>query len=362
MIERILAFVLGTCIACWIGAASAQGYPSRPVRVIVPTPPGGVIDVTTRAITPRLSELLGHPFIVENRAGADTMIGSEMVARAAPDGYTLLSVFDNFPLSQFLFSKVPYDALKDFAPISLLIRGPMIVAVPQQLGIKDLNRFLELARSKPGALNYASAGAGTSSHLTVELFKLTTGIDVQAVHYKGAGPAVSDLLGGHVQLMIATSGTLLPHARSGRIVPLAVSATGRIPILPDVPAIAESFPGFDAQSWVGMLAPAGTSSAIIRQLNAGIAKVLAEPDIRRLFEDQGFEVLGSSAEVFEKWLATQSEKWGRVIRERKITLGAALDRTQWRQEVAYALAARPVADKLRRSVLPHAISADPTFA
>ena len=320
MLARFLTPFLSIVLACSAAPLAAQVYPTKPIRVIVPTPPGGAIDVTTRAITPKLAEALGRPIIVENHAGASTMLGTDMAAKAAPDGYTLLSVFDNFPLSQYLFKKVPYDAIKDFAPISMIIRGPMIVAVPQQLGVKDLNQLVQIARSKAGNFNYGSAGAGTSSHLTVELFKLTTGIDAQPVHYKGAAPAVADLLGGHVQLMIAASGTLLPHVRAGRLVPLAVSASKRVSQLPGVPTIAEFYPGFEAQSWVGMLAPAGTPSEIIRRVNIEIVRTLADPGIKGRFEDLGFEVVGSAPEAFAKWIAEQSVKWGRVIRERKITL------------------------------------------
>lgn len=320
MRTRVLTSLLGLLLTVAAAPLAAQGFPNKPIRVIVPTPPGGAIDVTTRMITPKLSETLGKPVIVENRAGADTMIGTEMAAKSPPDGYTLLSVFDNFPLSQHLFKKVPYDAIRDFSPISMLIRGPMIVAAPPKLGVKDLNELVQLAKSKAGSFNYGSAGGGTSSHLTVELFKLTTGIDAQPVHYKGAAPAVSDLIGGHVQFMIAASGTLLPHVRSGRLVPLAVSALHRVPQLPNVPAIAEVYPGFEAQSWVGMLAPAGTPPDIVRRVNAEIVRALADQAIKSRFEDLGFEVVGSSPEAFSKWIVEQSGKWGRVIRERKIAL------------------------------------------
>jgi len=317
MIARVLAAVLGIA-ACWVAPLAAQGYPTKPVRVIVTSLPGGVLDVSTRIVTPKLTEALGQPVIVENRAGADGMIGTEFVARAAPDGYTLLAVFDNFPLTQYLVKKVPYDAIRDFTPISLIIRGPMIAAVPAQLGVKDLNGFVQLAKSK-GNLSYGSAGIGSSSHLVGELFKSAAGIDIQFVHYKGGAPAMNDLVGGHVQLMIAAFGTILPQVKSGKLTPLAVSAPKRVPLLPNVPTIGEFYPGFEAQTWVGLAAPAGTPNEIIRRLNAETVKALADREVRQRFEAQGYEVVGSTPEVFVKWIAEQDNKWGRLIRERGIT-------------------------------------------
>ena len=319
MTNRILAALAGIASACWMVSLGAQPYPHKPIRMIVPSSPGGAIDVTARAVTPKLADALGQPVIVDNKPGADTMIGTDMAAKAAPDGYTLVTVFDNFPLTQYLVRRVTYDAIKDFAPISLIIRGPMIVGVPAQLGVKDLAQFMQLAKSK-GNLSYASAGAGTSSHLTAELFKMTTGIDVQAVHYKGAAPGVADLLGGHVQLMIAGFGTLVQQVRAGKVQALAVSAQKRVALLPGVPTIAESYPGFEAGSWVGMLAPAGLPADIMHRLNGEIVKLLTDRDLKAKFEDQGWEVVGSTSEGFAKFLLGYSDKWAKVIRERKITL------------------------------------------
>lgn len=320
ILNRAAHSLWGACALLACMAAFAQSYPSKPIRVIVPYPPGGGVDVAMRLISPKLTDTLGKSVLLEYHTGAAGMLGTDMVAKAAPDGYTLLGVFDNFPLSQYLFKKVPYDAIRDFAPISMIQRGPGIVAVPPQLGVADLNQFLQLARSRAGKFNYGSAGAGTSSHLVVELFKSTTGIDAQPVHYKGAAPAISDLMGGHVQFMIVAAGTVLPHVRSGKLAPLAVTATKRISQLPNVPTIAEFYPGFEAQSWVGVLAPARTPNEIVQRLSAEVVKALADPQVRSRFEDLGVEVVGSTPEAFAKWIAEQSEKWGRVIRERKIAL------------------------------------------
>ncbi|MBI2960664.1 MAG: tripartite tricarboxylate transporter substrate binding protein [Betaproteobacteria bacterium] len=320
MLARILRIVLVACFACSAAPVLAQSYPTKPIRIIVPTPPGGGIDIAMRIITPKLGEALGRPVLLEYHPGADTTLGTGLAARAAPDGYTLLGVFDNFPITPHLVKKVPYDAVRDFAPIAMIIRGPMILAVPPQLGIKELNELLALAKSKAGKFNYASAGAGTSSHLTAELFKSATAIDAQPVHYKGAAPALTDLMGGHVHFMIVAAGTVLPQVKSGRLVPLGVTATKRAAQLPGVPAIAESYPGFEAQSWIGMLAPAGTPNEILRRVNAEVVKALADPDVKARFEERGVEVVGDTPEAFAQWIAEQSQKWGRVIRERKITL------------------------------------------
>lgn len=305
---------------CWCTLAAAQNYPTKPIRIIVPTSPGGVNDVTIRTITPRLEAALAQPVVVENRAGADTMIGTELAAKALPDGYTLLSVFDNFPLNQFLFKKVPYDAAKDFTPISLLVRGPQILVVPPQLKIRTVGELVQLAKSKPGALNYATAGAGSSSHLVVELFKATAGIDLQPVHYKGGAPAIADLLGSQVQVMFASFGVVLPHVKSGKLIALAVSAGKPVPQLPSVAPVAASYPGFETLSWVGMLAPSGTPAGVVRRLNTEISKVLSDDEVRGRFAAQAYEVVGGSPELFGSWIAEQTQLWGKVIKERKITL------------------------------------------
>ena len=313
----VMGFVFSLCCNA---AAMAQSYPSKPIRIIVPTSAGGLNDLTTRAITPKLSEALGQPVVVENRAGADTMIGTEIAAKAAPDGYTLINVFDNFPLSQFLVKSVPYDAAKDFTPISLLVRGPQLIVVPAQLGVKTLGEFIQLAKSKPSALNYATAGAGSSSHLVAELLKSTAGIEVQPVHYKGGAPAVTDLLGGQVQLMVTGFGVVLPHVKSGKLLALGVTSAQRMSVVPGVPPVADTFPRFQTLSWVGMLAPARTPAPIIARVNAEVNKALLDGEVKARFDALVCEPVGGPPEVFAKWLAEQTELWGKVIRDRKITL------------------------------------------
>ena len=309
------ALVLAALAAVPFGGI-AQPYPSKPIRYIVPSSPGGVNDTSARIIAPRLSAALGTPVIVENRP--PNQVGTALVAKSEADGYTILNTLDNFPLTQFLMKDVPYDATRDFAGISLLWRAPQIAAIPAGLGITNLAEFVRLAKSKPGSLNYGAAGAGTSGHLAGELFKSTAGIDMQVVQYKGAGPAVSAVLGGHIDFIVATLGTLLPHVRSGKLIALGVTSPQRVPQLASVPAIAETYPRFEIQGWGGIAVPAGTAPDIIRRLNAEAVRVVAEPGIRRVFEDQGYEIVGSTAQAFDKWIADESQKWSRVIRERGI--------------------------------------------
>jgi tripartite-type tricarboxylate transporter receptor subunit TctC len=307
----VAAFAAGT-LNCY-----SQPYPSKPIRYIVPTSPGGVNDTSARVVAPRLSAGLATPVIVENRP--PNVVGTGLVAKSAADGYTILNALDNHPLTQFLMKDVPYDATKDFAGISLVWRAPQIAAIPAGHGITDLAQFVRFAKSKAGNLNYGAAGAGTSGHLAGELFKSTAGVDMQVVLHKGAGPAVSAVLGGHIDFIVATLGTLLPHIRSGKLVALGVTSPRRVPQLANVPAIAETYPGFEVQGWGGVVVPAGTPPDIIRRLNAELVKIVAEPEVRRVFENQGYEVVGSTPEAFDKWIAHESQKWGRVIRERGIT-------------------------------------------
>jgi len=315
--QRLLIAIVAMA-ACAVAPLGAQSYPSKPIRVIVPTSPGGVNDVVTRLVAPRLAEALGQAVFVENHA--PTVSGTAMAAKAAPDGYTLLSVFDNFPLIQVLYKDVPYDAIRDFAPITLTVRNRMILAVPHSLGVKDLKQFLQLGQSKSANLNYASAGAGTSSHLAVELFKSKAGFDAQVVHYKGAGPALLDLVGGRVQFMIAAVGTLITQVKGGKLVPLAVTGPEALAMLPNVPTFAAAYPGFEASGWQGMVAPAGTPNEIIGRLNTDIGKALRAADVRRNLEQQAYEIVGSPAKVLGALVAAEQEKWTKVIREQKITL------------------------------------------
>ena len=308
-------------VLCVLAAscALAQQYPNRPVRVMVPATAGGATDIAARVLVAPLTEAFGKPFVVDNRPGANGIIGTETVARAAPDGHTVMVVFDAFATVPFIFKSVPYDNFKDFAPVSLLIRGPQLLVVHPKLGVKTMPELLALARSRSAPLTFSTAGAASSSRLSTELFRTMAGVPVNLVHYKGGGPAVTDLAGGHVEAMIVSASLVLGHARAGRLTALGVSSKTRSAIAPDVPAIAESLPGFEAQSWVAMVAPAATPRDILRRLNAEVVKALGTPEVKERFHQLGFEIVGSSPEELDKWVRAETAKWSKVIREQKIT-------------------------------------------
>ena len=301
------------------GPAMAQSYPAKPIRMMVPVSPGGVTDIAARVIAPQLTETLGQPVVVDNRAGAGGIIGTDTIAKAAPDGYSVLVVFDSFISNPYVFKNVPYSTTADFAPITLLIRGPQLFVVHPRLGVKTFGDFLALAKSRSVPFNYATAGPATSSRLSVELFKATAQLDATLVHYKGGGPALTDLLGGHVEVMIASAGLVMPHVKSGRLTVIAVTSRDRSALVPGVPAVSEVYPKFEAQSWVGVLAPAETPRAIVQKLNAEVIKTLAATDIKERFMQQGYETVGSTPEQFGEWIRGESAKWGRIIRDQHIT-------------------------------------------
>ncbi|MFM9884475.1 MAG: tripartite tricarboxylate transporter substrate binding protein [Burkholderiales bacterium] len=298
----------------------AQPYPVKPIRLVVPTPPGGATDFVARVVAPKMAESLGQPLIIDNRVGASGIIGSEAVAKASADGYTILAVFDNFATNPYLFPNNTYDPVKHFTPISLIVKAAQVVVVTPGLGVKRYEDLVRLAQARGGALNYATAGPGTSSRLTVELLKLTAGIDPTAVHYKGGGPAMTALLGAQVDLMVVTLGTVLPHLKADKLIPLAVTSIARHPLLPEVPVLGDFHPGFEAQSWVGMLGPAGLSDEVVARLEAAVRSAIADPGVRERLQAQGYEVIGTTGGPFGQWLRTEGERWGRVIRERRITL------------------------------------------
>jgi tripartite-type tricarboxylate transporter receptor subunit TctC len=317
--KRMTVALLWLAAAC-SGFAAAQGYPSKPVHLVVPTSPGGAIDVVARLAAPHLAAQLGQPFVVENRIGAFGMVGFDAVAKAAPDGYTLLAAFDSFTSNPWLFKSVTVDPVRDFAPVSLVVRSPQVLVVHPQLGVRSFEDFIRVARGKGAALNYATAGPGTSSRLTVELVKTLTGIDPTAVHYKGGNPAVAGLLGGQVDMMIVTMGTVIEQVKAGKLIPLAVTSGRRSPQLPDVPAVREFYPGFEAQSWVGLLAPAGTPRAIVDRLSAEVRKAFAGGASRDKLEALGYEIVAGTPEEFGELIRAESARWEKVIRERRITI------------------------------------------
>ncbi len=312
----LLAIALGLLSEC----VAAQSYPSKPIRMMVPNTAGGATDVAARLTGPKLSELLGQPVVVENRVAAGGVVATNQVAQAAPDGYTLIMVFDSFVSNVYLFNDVKYDPVRDFAPVVLVVKSPQVLVAHPGLGVHTLRDFIALARSRGPALNFGTAGPGTSSRLSMELFKVTTGLDPTAVHYKGGGALMNDLLGGQVKVTILTLGVPYAAIKAGRLVPLAVTSARRTPLLPDVPTVAETYPGFEAQSWLGLLAPAATPRPIVDRLHAAMAKALSEPDVREKFESQGYEMVASTPEAFAAWIRDENARWGKLIRERHITL------------------------------------------
>ena len=308
-----------SAMAHFATAVHAQSYPTRPIRMVVPTSPGGVTDVVARGIAPALTQALGQSVVIDNRAGAGGVPGTDTVAKAAADGHTLLAVFDSFISNPHVFRNAPYDTIRDFAPISLMIRGPQLVVVHPSLGVRTFSEFLAQAKSRRTPLNYATAGAATSSRLSVELFRSTAKVDATLVHYKGGGPALNDLLGGHVEAMIASAGLVLPSVKAGRLTVLAVTSKGRSALVPGVPAVSEFYPEFEAQSWVGLLAPSGTPRAVVLRLNEEVKKLLATPEQRERFTVLGYEIVASTPEQFGAWISGETAKWSKLIRERGIT-------------------------------------------
>jgi len=261
--------------------ALAQSFPSKPIRVVVPFPPGGGTDIVARTVTPKMAEILGQPFIIENRAGAGGNIGTEVVAKSPADGYTLLVASASTAINTTLFKNLSWDLSRDFTPVVLMVVNNHLLAAHPSLPASNVQELLALARAKPGAITYASYGPGSSAHLTAELFKLMAHVDLLHVPYKGAAPAVNDLLGGQVNIMFADVASLLPHIKSGKLKALGIASTKRFEGLPEVPTIAESgVPGFEAGGFLGLVAPAGTPPALINTLNAAGQKSLAMPEVR----------------------------------------------------------------------------------
>ncbi len=311
---------------CWLagaliisGASIAQStqtnYPTRPVRFIVPSSSGGGTDIITRAIAQKLAERLGQPFVVENRAGATGIIGYEMVAKAEPDGHTLLTAPSPITINPVLYKKLPYDVARDFAPVTLLANVPNILLVHPSVPAHTLKELIGLAKAQPGHLHYASAGLGSSPHMSMELLKSMAGIDLAHVPYKGTGPGVIDLLAGRVSVMLTNVLSAAPHIKSGKLRAIGVSGSKRSPVMADIPTIAEAgVPGYDVMQWYGVLAPAGTPRDIVRRLQAEIARILELPDVKERLSADGAEAVGSTPEAFAMLINSELAKWAVVAR------------------------------------------------
>ena len=294
--------------------AHAQTYPSRPVRLIVGYPAGGPADISSRLIAQALSDRLGQPFLVENRPGAGGNIGTEVVVKAAPDGYTLLNANIPHAINATLYENLSFNFIRDIAGVALIYRQPLVLEVHPSLPVKTVPEFIAYAKANPDTINIASSGIGTPQHLALELFKRMAVVDLIHVPYRGSGPALTDLISGQVQVMIDTINSSIGHIRTGRLRALAVSMTARSEALPDIPTIAEFVRGFEVTSWSGVGVPKKTPPEIITKLNSEINAALAEPKLKERFAELGAIVTPVSSAEFDKFIAAETEKWGNVIR------------------------------------------------
>jgi tripartite-type tricarboxylate transporter receptor subunit TctC len=319
--KKIVTGLCMTLALLGVDPASAQAlYPVKPIHIVVPSVPGGANDTGARLSAPSLAEILGQPVLVDNRPAGGGIVAMNQVAQSPPDGYTLIMAFDAFATNPYLFKDVKYDPVKDYAPVTLVGRSAQVLAVHPELAVRTLPEFVQLARARGAALDWGTAGPGTSSRFSLELFKITAGVEPTTVNYKGGAPLINDLLGGQVKATIVALSVAYPHLRAGKLVPIAVTAARRSPLLPDVPTVAEVYPGFETQGWLGLLAPAATPRAAIDRLHSAMMKVLAAPEVRTKYEALGYDVASSSPEEFGAWVQNETTKWERVIRERKISL------------------------------------------
>jgi tripartite-type tricarboxylate transporter receptor subunit TctC len=304
--------VCGLALACY--GAAAQPYPAKPVRIVVPFPPGSGADITTRLFAPRFSDALGQPVVVENRAGAAGNIGAEAVARAVPDGYTLLTAPASVAIGQTLYKKLPFDLVRDFQPVAMLASVPFVLVVHPSLPVPNVRALVAFAKARPGQVNYASTGNGSSPHLTAEMLKMQAGIDVVHVPYKGTPQAVTDLLTGQVSFMFANALSVLPQVSAGRLRALAVTSAKRSAASPQLPTVAESgLAGFESGTWFAVLAPAGVPREAVTRLSSEIAKLTQHPDIREKLSAQGAEAVTMTPEQTAAHIKSEIGKWGKVV-------------------------------------------------
>ena len=310
--RTVLAFIL-----CAALSAFAQPYPSKPVRLIVPFPPGGAVDYYARAVQGRLAETLGQPILIENRAGAGGMVGADLVAKSSPDGHLLLvGNIAALATNVGVYPKMPYDPVKDFAPVIRTVAVNYVMAVHPSVPSRSVAEFIAYAKANPGKLSYGSAGSGSAPHLATELFKQRTGIDVLHVPFKGGGPMVTDLLGGQIHMVIADQANLMPHVKAGRLRALGVGTTARSASYPELPTIAEAgLPGFEARAWQGVVGPAGLPGETVNLLNAAFAKVMAMPDVHQRLLDGGLDPIPSTPREFAAFIRAEIAKWSKVAKD-----------------------------------------------
>lgn len=296
-------------------AQDAAGYPARPIRMIVPFAPGGGLDITTRLIGQKLTAKWGQNVVVDTRPGAATIVGTEIASKAAPDGYTLLMITTTFAINPGLRTRLPYDPLKDFTPVTQLNAQPNVIVVAPGFAGKSVKDLIALAQAKPGELTFASPGAGSAPHLSAEMFQRAAGIRMIHVPYKGIPPAVTDVLGGRVTMLFTTTISAAPHVNSGKLRALAITSGKRLASMANVPTIGETVPGYRAEAFQGMVAPAGVSPAILNKLSAEIISIIKSPEVVQSFQRDGAEVVGSTPREFTAFLKTEMQKWSKVIKE-----------------------------------------------
>jgi tripartite-type tricarboxylate transporter receptor subunit TctC len=317
----ILRCLVAASIACCVCSAGAQPYPVRPVRVIVTFPPGAGSDISTRLVAAKLSEQLGRQFVIDNRAGAAGNIGVELVAHAAPDGYTLLAVTASAAISQSAYAKAPFDLVKDFEPVALIASAPFILALHPSLPAKSLQELIALAKSRPGQLSYATPGTGSSPHLAGELFKMEMGIDILHVPYKGTVPAVADVIGGNVSMALANTLVALPQVKTGRLRGIAITSAKRSALVPELPTFAESgVRDFAAGTWYGFLAPARTQRDVVTRVNRAVVQIVQLPDVREKLAAQGAEPLTGTPEEAGEFIRSEIVRWRKVVKAAGIRL------------------------------------------
>jgi tripartite-type tricarboxylate transporter receptor subunit TctC len=311
---RLRATLAACLVIAGTGFAMAQDYPVRPVRLIIPFPPGGSNDVVGRLIATKLGDRLGKQVVVDNRSGAGGVIGTEVAAKSPPDGYTLLVISMAHAVNPWLY-KLGYDPIKDFAPVGLLAKGANVLVVHPSLPVHNVAELIALAKKQPGDLQYASAGIGSFQHLGAELFKLMTGTDILHVPFKGGGPALVDVVGGHTKVMFSSMVQTVPHIHSGKLRALGTGGLERAAVLPDVPAIAETVPNYEAVNWWGIVAPVGTPQAIIDKVNTEIEAVQKSPEVLKQFAAEGGEPVPMKPAVFGAFMVSEMDKWGKVVKQ-----------------------------------------------
>lgn len=317
----LLRLVVTGVLLTVCGPALAQTYPSRPIRIIAPFPAGGLVDVLARAAGEELTKTLGQPIIIENKPGAGGNIGADVVAKAEPDGYTLLMTSPGIQsINQFVYKAMPFDPDTAFAPVSLIADMPMLAVMHPKLGVKTLPDLIAIARAKPGKLTFGSAGVGTTGHLGQALLAHVAKIDLVHVPYRGAAPSVTDLIAGQIDGVVDNPPTVMPHIRAGTLVALAVAARERLTVLPEIPASAEAgLPGWEASSWFGLVAPAGTPRGIVERLHEHLARAVRQPAMQRFTLEAGARIFASTPQEFDRTIRAERAKWGEIIKAAKIS-------------------------------------------